>query len=332
MVGLRHRAGRVTRVTKAVLAAVLLGGTLTAGLSLALATQATAFSATPAWFTTAGTPASTLTCGTWYFSTMGAQTGGGSATISLAGGGGGGGGSSTETFANEANTATGGAGAQLGATVSVPAGESIATMIGCGGGGGGEHTSGTSSTGGASGVGYSPGGLGGEQTNTETPRPRAPHCSQSPAAAAAAEPVVALGTVVTVGTAMPGRLPEHQRPPNRMAKGLVAGVVVPTVGSRQVAVVAAAASALLGTTPTRASSPGRPAAPGRPSTRVEPVAPSCRAAPAADRSGPWEPGRPAPAPVPMGRPRPVVRTGRAAAVVVAVTTAAAVERPTTASS
>src|SRR5580692_6300499 len=166
MVGLRHRAGRVTRVTKAVLAAVLLGGTLTAGLSLALATQATAFSATPAWFTTAGTPASTLTCGTWYFSTMGAQTGGGSATISLAGGGGGGGGSSTETFANEANTATGGAGAQLGATVSVPAGESIATMIGCGGGGGGEHTSGTSSTGGASGVGYSPGGLGGEQTNT----------------------------------------------------------------------------------------------------------------------------------------------------------------------
>ena len=50
MGGLRHRAGRVAGVTKAVLAAVLLGGTLTAGLSFALATQATAFSATPQWF------------------------------------------------------------------------------------------------------------------------------------------------------------------------------------------------------------------------------------------------------------------------------------------
>ena len=53
MVGLRHRAGRVAGVTKAVLAAVLLGGTLTAGLSFALAGQATAFSATPQWFTPA---------------------------------------------------------------------------------------------------------------------------------------------------------------------------------------------------------------------------------------------------------------------------------------
>ena len=66
MGGLRNRAGRVAGVTKAVLAAVLLGGTLTTALGLALATQASAFSATPQWFTTAGAPASSLTCGTWY--------------------------------------------------------------------------------------------------------------------------------------------------------------------------------------------------------------------------------------------------------------------------
>lgn len=137
MGGLRHRAGRVAGVTKAVLAAVLLGGTLTAGLSLALETQATAFSATPSWFNTDGTPASSLTCGNWYFATMSAQTGGGSAAIGLTGGGGGGGGSSTSGLSNNVNTATGGAGAQVSSTFSVPAGESIATFIGCGGGGGG---------------------------------------------------------------------------------------------------------------------------------------------------------------------------------------------------
>ena len=64
MGGLRHRAGRVAGVTKAVLAAVLMGGTLTVGLSFALAGQATAFSATPQWFlASTGAPASSLTCG-----------------------------------------------------------------------------------------------------------------------------------------------------------------------------------------------------------------------------------------------------------------------------
>ncbi len=101
MGGLRHRAGRVAGVTKAVLAAVLLGGTLTAGLSLALETQATAFSATPSWFNTDGTPASSLTCGNWYFATMSSQTGGGSAAIGLTGGGGGGGGSSTSGLSQQ---------------------------------------------------------------------------------------------------------------------------------------------------------------------------------------------------------------------------------------
>src|SRR6202000_1254426 len=104
MGGLRHRAGRVAGVTKAVLAAVLLGGTVTTALSFALESQANAFSATPAWTTTGGTPASTLTCGTWYIATMASSTGGGSATVSLIGGGGGGAGSSTG-IGNEGNTA-----------------------------------------------------------------------------------------------------------------------------------------------------------------------------------------------------------------------------------
>jgi large repetitive protein len=167
MGGLRHRRGRVAGATKAMLAAVLLGGTLTTALSFALATQATAFSATPQWINaTTGSPVSTLTCGTWYFATMSSQTGGGSAAISLTGGGGGGGGSSTGTLTNNANTATGGAGANSSGTFTVPAAESIATFIGCGGGGGGAHSSGTSSTGGTGGTGYSGGGNGGEQTTS----------------------------------------------------------------------------------------------------------------------------------------------------------------------
>jgi hypothetical protein len=165
MVGLRHRAGRVAGVTKAVLAAVLLGGTLTAGLSLALAGQATAFSATPQWFlASTGAPASSLTCGTWYYTTMAASTGGGSATLTLTGGGGGGGGSSTGGLSDNQNMATGGAGAQTSATFTVPSGESVAAMIGCGGGGGGAHSSGTTSAGGSGGSGYAAGGTGGEQT------------------------------------------------------------------------------------------------------------------------------------------------------------------------
>ena len=165
MGGLRHRAGVVAGVTKAVLAAVLLGGALTTALSFAFATQATAFSSTPQWVNVAtGSPVSTLTCGTWYFATMSSQTGGGTAAISLTGGGGGGGGSSTGTLTNNANTATGGAGANLSGSFTVPAGESVATFIGCGGGGGGAHSSGTTSTGGTGGTGYSSGGSGGEQT------------------------------------------------------------------------------------------------------------------------------------------------------------------------
>ena len=167
MGGLRHRAGRVAGVTKAVLAAVLLGGTLTAGLSLALATQATAFSATPSWFNTNGTPASSLTCGNWYYATMSSTDGRWAApAISLTGGGGGGGGSSTGGLGDNSNKATGGAGGKLSRTYSVPAGESIATFIGCGGGGGGAHSSGSTSTGGTGGAGFSNGGTGGEQTTT----------------------------------------------------------------------------------------------------------------------------------------------------------------------
>ncbi len=167
MGGLRHRAGGVAGVTKAVLAAVLLGGTLTTALSFAFATQATAFSATPQWVNaTTGSPVSSLTCGTWYFATMSSQTGGGSAAISLSGGGGGGGGSSTGALSDNANTATGGAGANSSGTFTVAAGESIATFIGCGGGGGGAHSSGSTATGGTGGTGYSNGGSGGEQTTT----------------------------------------------------------------------------------------------------------------------------------------------------------------------
>jgi hypothetical protein len=167
MGGLRRRAGGAAGVTKAVLAAVLLGGTLTGALSFALATQASAFSATPSWTTVTGTPASSLTCGTWYLATMASSTGGGSATVSLTGGGGGGAGSSTG-LGNEGNGAIGGAGAKVNGAVSVPSGETIATIIGCGGGGGGAHSSGTTNTAGSGGSGYATGGIGGESSTTLT--------------------------------------------------------------------------------------------------------------------------------------------------------------------
>ena len=61
-------------VGKAGLATALLGGFLVA-LVVPSSTPAFAFSATPAWTTTGGTPVATLTCGTWYVTTLGAQTG-----------------------------------------------------------------------------------------------------------------------------------------------------------------------------------------------------------------------------------------------------------------
>ena len=79
MGGLRPGSGHVARVTKAILAAVLLGGALTLAAA-ATATEAGAFSATPQWFTTGGTAVSSLSCDTWYYTTMGPQTGGGSAS------------------------------------------------------------------------------------------------------------------------------------------------------------------------------------------------------------------------------------------------------------
>ena len=163
MVGVRPGAGHVARVTKAIFAGVLMGSALT--LAATLTPQAGASSATPQWFTTGGTSVSSLACGTWYVTTLSAETGGGSATITLTGGGGGGGGSSTGLLDN-ANTATGGAGGQVLGTFTVAAGESIAARIGCGGGGGGAHSSGTTATGGTGGAGYSIGGNGGQQTTT----------------------------------------------------------------------------------------------------------------------------------------------------------------------
>jgi hypothetical protein len=52
----------------------------------------------------------------------------------------------------------------VGASFTVPAGQAIAAMIGCGGGGGAAHSSGSTITGGTGGSGFSTGGNGGEQT------------------------------------------------------------------------------------------------------------------------------------------------------------------------
>ncbi len=162
MSGLRNQRRRGSLVIRAAVVAALCGGVL----SVVAATPASAFSPTPQWYTTAGSPVSSLSCGTWYYTTMGAQTGGGNASITIIGGGGGGGGSSTSTSfgANPANSGAGGGGGTVIGTFSAAAGQSIATYIGCGGGGGGAHSSGTTITGGAGGSGYANGGLGGEQT------------------------------------------------------------------------------------------------------------------------------------------------------------------------
>jgi large repetitive protein len=157
---------RVALFIRSGVVAALCGGVLSVVGVVGLATPAAAFSSTPQWFTTTGSPASSLACGTWYYTTMGAQTGGGSASITIVGGGGGGGGSSTSTSfgANPANTGAGGGGGKVVGTFSATPGESIATFIGCGGGGGGAHSSGSAVTGGTGGSGYSNGGQGGETT------------------------------------------------------------------------------------------------------------------------------------------------------------------------
>ncbi len=159
----RMRIGRPALWARAAVVAALCSGVL----AIAGATPpAEAFSSSPTWFTTGGTQVSSLACGTWYYTTMGAQTGGGSGAITITGGGGGGGASSTGSLGNQANTGTGGAGGTVVGTFTVSAGHSIATYIGCGGGGGIEHSSGSSSTGGAAGTGYANGGAGGNSTNT----------------------------------------------------------------------------------------------------------------------------------------------------------------------
>ena len=159
----RTRIGRPALWARAAVVAALCSGLLAiAGVT----SPAEAFSSSPTWFTTGGTQVSSLTCGNWYYTTMGAQTGGGSASITITGGGGGGGASSTGGLGNQANTGTGGAGGTVVGTFTVSAGHSIATFIGCGGGGGIEHSSGSSSTGGAAGTGYANGGAGGNSTNT----------------------------------------------------------------------------------------------------------------------------------------------------------------------
>ena len=65
MSGLRNLTTRMALGTKALVAVVLMGGVLTIATA-ATVTPAAAFSSTPSWFTTGGTAAPTLTCGTWY--------------------------------------------------------------------------------------------------------------------------------------------------------------------------------------------------------------------------------------------------------------------------
>ncbi len=167
MNGLSNRT-RGLRSLGTVLMALALGGGVLAVSAVTGVTDAVpagAVPATPSWFTTSGSPApSTLACGTWYVTTLSAQTGGGSAAITLIGGGGGGGGSSLDGLGNEANTGAGGGGGQLLGTFNVSPGETIAAMIGCGGGGGSENTS-SAVTGGSGGSGYSNGGNGGQQSS-----------------------------------------------------------------------------------------------------------------------------------------------------------------------
>jgi hypothetical protein len=149
------------------MAVALAGGAMTIAAVTAVtnAAPAGAISATPSWFTTGGAAApATLACGTWYVTTLSAQTGGGSASLTIIGGGGGGGGSSIDGIGNEANTGAGGGGGQVAGTFTVPAGQTIATFIGCGGGGGSENTS-SAITGGSGGSGFSNGGNGGQQTS-----------------------------------------------------------------------------------------------------------------------------------------------------------------------
>jgi large repetitive protein len=166
MNGLRNRVRGLRSLSTAAMALALAGGalTITAVTAVTNAAPAAAMSASPAWFTTLGVSAPTLSCGTWYVTTMSAQAGGGNANITIIGGGGGGGGSSLDGIGNEANTGAGGGGGTVAGTFSVPAGETIAAMIGCGGGGGSENTS-AAITGGVGGTGYSNGGNGGEQTS-----------------------------------------------------------------------------------------------------------------------------------------------------------------------
>ena len=167
MNGLRNRTRGLRSLGTVVMALALGGGVMavSAVTDVTTAAPAGAVSPTPTWFTTSGGAApSTLACGTWYVTTLSAQTGGGSATVTLIGGGGGGGGSSLDGLGNEANTGAGGGGGQVLGTFNVSAGETVAAMIGCGGGGGSENTS-SAITGGAGGTGYSNGGNGGEQTS-----------------------------------------------------------------------------------------------------------------------------------------------------------------------
>src|SRR5580700_9134892 len=110
MNGPRGLSRRLTALTKAAMAVALVGGFLTVVVG---SSPADAFSSTPSWFTTAGAPAATLTCGTWYTTTMGAQTGGGSATITIIGGGAGGGAGTPVAVGNTANSAVGGAGGSV---------------------------------------------------------------------------------------------------------------------------------------------------------------------------------------------------------------------------
>ncbi len=159
----RTSIGRPALWARAAVVAALCSGVLAV---VGVTPPAEAFSSSPTWFTTGGTQVSSLTCGTWYYTTMGTQTGGGSAAITITGGGGGGGASSTGSLGNQANTGTGGAGGTVVGAFTVNAGQSIATYIGCGGGGGIEHSSGSTSTGGAAGTGYANGGAGGNSTNT----------------------------------------------------------------------------------------------------------------------------------------------------------------------
>jgi large repetitive protein len=167
MNGQRTKARRAALLSRAAVVAALCGGLLSVVGVIGTATPAAAFSATPQWYNTSGSPVSSLSCGTWYYTTMGAQTGGGSATITLYGGGAGGGGGTPVAVGNTANSAVGGAGAKVIGTFTAAAGQSIATFIGCGGGGGTAHSSGSTGTGGTGGTGYANGANGGMFSSTE---------------------------------------------------------------------------------------------------------------------------------------------------------------------